>query len=457
MKILLINPPGRTSFVTPPLGLMYLAASLKKAGHQPLILDFLLEKFTPEALFKKLTPEIKVIGITAVTPNIAEAVSLADFIKKNFPEKIIIFGGPHPSLLPRETLASSKSIDFVLKGEGEERMCHFLDYLEGKRKEAELDGIISRKNKEIFDFSQKKFIENLDDLPFPARELVSIEEYSEILESREKPATTLITSRGCPFHCIYCSKPIFGNVFRARSPENVVKEIEFLKEKYKIRELIFYDDTFTFNRERTVELCNLLIEKKLNIKWKCETRVNLVDEELLELMKKAGCYLIGFGIESGNSRILNILKKGITIEQVRIAVKAAKKVGIEILGYFILGIPGETEKEIKETINFAKSLDVEYAQFSIATAFPGTELYQIAKSSGRLPDLGESFYALAGKVDFSLCDVPPKELQRYLRKAYSSFYLRPKYIFSKVKKIRSFYDIFFYLKNLKNLIIIIKP
>jgi len=454
MKILLINPPGKTSFVSPPLGLMYLAASLKKAGHQPLILDFLLEKFDQNSLFKIISQGIGIIGILSVTPLINNAIFLANLIKKKFPEKIIVFGGPHSSLLPKETLENCQSIDFIVKGEGEERLNFLIDYLEGKRKADELDGITFRKGGKIIDLPVKKYIENLDDLSFPARDLVLIKKYSKFLTSREKPATTLITSRGCPFHCIYCSKPIFGNIIRTRSPENILNEIEHLKEKYKIKEIIFYDDSFTLNRERIIKLCQLIIEKKLNIKWKCETRVNLVDEELLQLMKRAGCYLIGYGIESGNQKNLNVLKKGITLEGVKRAINMTKKTGIETLGYFMIGIPGESEKEIKETINFAKDLNLDFAQFSIATAYPGTELYQIAKTIGRVSENWEnSFYALGGqKETLSLCELNSANLKKYLRVAYSSFYFRPRFVFNKIKKIRSVSDFLYYLKGVKSLL-----
>jgi len=454
MKILLINPPGKTSFVTPPLSLMYLAASLRNVGHQPQILDFLLEKPDQDSFFRIINQGVEMIAISAVTPLIDNAISLANFIKQKLPEKIIVFGGPHPTLLARETLENCPSIDFIVKGEGEERFNALLDYLEGEKKEEELDGIAFRRDGEIIDLPQKKYIENLDDLPLPARDLVPIERYSEILESEEKPATTLITSRGCPFHCIYCSKPIFGKIFRARSPENILKEIEFLKEKYKIREIIFYDDIFTFNRERIIRLCQLMVEKKLNIIWKCETRVNFVDDELLQMMKKAGCYLIGYGIESGSQRVLNILKKGITIEGIEKAIEMTKKAGIGVLGYFMMGIPGETEREIKETINFAKSLDVDFALFSIATPYPGTELYQIAQSLGKIPKSWEnSFYTLGSSESIiSLCDLDSEILRKYQKIAYRSFYFRPIYIRKKLLKLKSPKTLKRYLRGVKILL-----
>lgn len=453
MKILLIYPPGKTSFVTPPLGLMYLGAYLKKAGHQPEILDFLLDRFDEDLLFEK-AKNAELIGISAVTPLIANAIKLADLIKEKFPEKIIVLGGPHPTLLPRETIESCKNIDYIVKGEGEERLNWLIEYLIGKRRKEDLDGLYFRENGEIIDLPQKSRIENLDSLLFPARELVPIERYSKFLESRKKPATTIITSRGCPFDCTYCSKPIFGRLCRERSPENILKEMELLKEKYNVREIIFYDDTFTLNGERIAELCQLLIEKKVNIIWKCETRVNLVNGELLRLMKRAGCYLIGYGIESGNQKILDVLKKGITIAEVEKAVKITRETGIEILGYFMLGIPGEGEKEIKETIEFAKSLNIDYAQFSIATAFPGTELYRTAKTQNRIPkDWQDSFYALGQtKKITSLCELDPETLQKYLKTAYRSFYFRPKYILNKIKKMKSMNDFIFYLRGLKSLL-----
>ena len=452
MNTLLIYPPGKTSFITPPLGLMYLGAYLKKAGHVPEVLDFLLNKFDEDLLFEKVK-KAELIGISAVTPLIANAIKLANLIKDKFPEKIIVLGGPHPTLLPKETLDSCKNIDYIVKGEGEERLNWLIEYLEGKRSKENLDGIYFKKNGGTIDLPQKSRLENLDLLLFPARDLVPIEKYSKFLESRKKPATTIITSRGCPFLCTYCSKPIFGRLCRERSPENILEEIVFLKEKYHIKEVIFYDDTFTLNRERVKKLCQLLIEKRADISWKCETRVNLVDEELLQLMKRAGCYLIGYGIESGNQKILDVLKKGITIAEIEGAVQMTRKAGIEILGYFMLGIPGEGEKEIRETIKFAKSLNIDYAQFSIATAFPGTELYQIAKAKNRIPkDWQDSFYALGQtKKVISLCELDPETLQKYLKKAYRSFYFRPSYIKRKILEIKSPKTFWRYLKGLKTL------
>jgi len=201
-------------------------------------------------------------------------------------------------------------------------------------------------------------------------------------------------------------------------------------------------------------LCQLIIKENLKINWKCETRVNLVDKELLETMKKAGCYLISYGFESGNQRILNILKKGTTLEQIKKAVYLTREAGIEILGYFMLGIPGETKKEIEQTIDLAKNLNLDYVQFSIATAYPGTELYQIVQRQGKLSkNFLAGFYALGQQKGIvSLCDIDPKVLQRYLKRAYWSFYFRLTYIWQRIANIKSLNDLKYNLKGLKTLL-----
>jgi len=453
MKVLLINPPGKTSFITPPLGLMSLAASLENAGHSPKIFDYLVEDFNQDSLFKNIQ-KIDLIGITAVTPHINSALNLARLIKERFPHKIIVLGGAHASLLPQETIENNPFIDFLIRGEGEIRIIQLIEYLEGQIKLEELDGIVFKKDKQIINIPPKEFIQNLDDLPRPAYDLISLEKYSSYLQSQNQPATIMLTSRGCPFNCIYCSKPVFGSSLRARSSKSILEEIVFLKENYNIKEIFFYDDSFTLDEKRIIELCQLMIENNIKISWKCETRVNLVNQELLDLMKKAGCYMICYGIESGNQKILDVLKKGITLEQTEKAITMTKKAGIKILGYFMIGIPKETEENIQETINFAKKLNPDYAQFSIATAYPGTELYQIAKNQGKLTeDFSNSFYALANQKEIiSLCDIKPETLQKYLKRAYYSFYFRPSYILRSIYNISSLNDLKYNLKGIKGLL-----
>ena len=454
MKILLLYPPGNTSFISPPLGLLYIAATLLKDNHEVYILDYLIENFTEEHLAGFIKDKkIELVGISVVTPLANQAKTVSEIIRKNFPEIKIIMGGPHPTLLPEETLKNCPAVDFLTLGEGELRLPKLIASLNENNFNS-LDGLAFRQENEIVINPVAEYIEDLDRLPFPARHLVDLEKYSRKMASRHFPATTMFTTRGCPFHCIYCSKPISGKMFRKRSPENVIKEIELLKRDFGIKEIIFYDDTITFDRERIWKICQLLIEKRLNIKWKCETRVNLVDKELLQKMKEAGCYMIAFGIESGSQRVLDILRKGITLQQIENAVGWANSASISVLGYFMLGIPGETEEEIEATIKLAKRLNIDYAQFSIATAFPGTELYEIAKKAGKIDtDWSKSFYALSGvKAETSLSNVPIEKLREYLKKAYRSFYFRPGYIWRRIKNIRTTDDLRYNLKGIKKLL-----
>lgn len=450
MTILLINPPGKTSFICPPLGLAYIAASLQKFSHRVVIIDYLLNKFKEQELLRIIRHEDPlVIGITAVTPNIKNAISLAELIKASFPDKIIVLGGPHVTLEPEKTLEKSNKIDYIVRGESEIKFPKLIECISKNENPQGISGLTFRKNNKIISTPDGDFIEDLDKLSFPARELLDIEEYSKRLSSFRKPVTTIFTSRGCPYNCIYCSKPITGQRFRSRSPQNIISEIILLKEKYNINELQFYDDSFTFDRDRVIEICRLLIENKIEIRWKCETRVNLIDEELLKTMKQAGCYLIAYGIESGSQQILDVLKKNITIKQIETAIKLTKKLGIKTVGYFMLGIPKENEKDIEQTISFSKELGLDYAQFAIAVAYPKTELYRIAEQSNKInDDWSKSIYALGGKPIISLSDIPIKRLYGYTKKAYRAFYFRPQFVFEKIKKIKSINDLIYNIKGL---------
>lgn len=454
MKILLINPHSKTSFVSPPLGVLYVAASLKEEGHQVFVIDFELEKY----VFNKLADfiqknNIESIGISIVTPKLASAIELAKSIKKDFPEIILFAGGPHARLKPEELTEDCPEFNFIVLGEAELRIKEIFGRLKNKNNFENIDGVAFWQNGRIVIQPPKDYITDLDIIAPPARELVDIKKYSQHLKTSHSPATTMITSRGCPFQCIYCSKPISGLKFRSLSPEKVIAEIKSLIDNFNIKEIIFYDDSFTLDRERVIKICDLIIKEDIKIHWQCETRVNLVDEVLLVKMAQAGCYLIAYGMESGNNRLLQILKKGITIEQIKDAVRSTKKAKIGIIGYFMIGIPGETEAEIKQTVNFAKDLDIDFAQFSIATAYPATELFDIAKSQNKIGrDWSSSLYAMGGKPLVSLSSVPIDKLYSYSRKAYYSFYFRPAYIWKRIKKIKTAKDLWYNLQGIRILL-----
>ena len=454
MNILLVNPPGTVSFISPPLGLLSIAGSLNAHNNKVFIKDYNIEKLDYQELFDFIRKEeINVLGISIVTPKVYTSMSLANAIRIEFPELTIIAGGPHATLMPEQLLTECPAINFVIQGEGEYRALELINSLENKKPIDEIEGLAFIKENKIIVNPAQKLIEDLNLLPAPARNLVDLLKYSSFMKTSLYPGTTMMTSRGCPYHCIYCSKPITGTKLRAISPENVVNEIEFLIKEYKIKEIIFYDDSFTLNKDRAMKICDLIIQKNLKIKWQCETRVNLVNIELLKKMKQAGCYLIAYGIESGSERVLKILKKGTTTDQIRSAINITKQAGIKIIGYFMLGITGETEDEIKQTVNFSKELDIDFAQYSVATAYPCTELYEIAKSQNRITnDWSKSFYALGSGALISLSDIPAEKLSIYIRKAYKSFYFRPSYILNRIKGIRTYDDILYYVRGFKTLL-----
>ena len=285
----------------------------------------------------------------------------------------------------------------------------------------------------------RKLIENLDELPQPARHLVPVEKYWSVL-SRNRPITTLMTSRGCPYKCIFCDRPHLGKTFRWRSAKNVVDEMEECI-KLGIRELVLYDDTFTVKKQRVHEVCDEIIRRKLNIYWDVRARVNGMDEEILKKMRRAGCIRIHFGVESGNKEILRILKKGITLEEVSVAFKAARKAGITTLGYFMIGNPSEKRAQMLQTIEFAKSLKADYVHISLATPFPGTALYSMGLEKGLLKyDYWREFARNPTSQFVPLFweeHLNRDELIEMLRYAYRNFYSRPSYILKQTLKVRS--------------------
>lgn len=449
MNILLVNPPGNISFINPPLGLLYISAVLKESNHNVSLIDYNIKKFSEQNLSNFIKEKkIKAVGISIVTPKVYNASALAKTIKNNFPGIILIAGGPHATLLPEQLISDCPAFDFVVQGEGEFRLRNLINNLEKNIPFDEIDGLAYKNNGEIINNPPKCFIDDLNKIPTPSRELVDIATYSKHMKTLYSPATSMMTSRGCPYQCIYCSKAVTGSKVRSLSPENVIKEIKFLVNDYKIKEIVFYDDSFTFNKDRVVKICDLIIENKLKIKWHCETRVNLVNKELLTKMKQAGCYMIGYGIESGSEKMLKKLKKGITLEQIRNTIKITNEAGIKVLGYFMVGIPEETKEDINETIKFSKQLNPDYVQFAIATAYPGTELYEIAKQQNKLTkDWSKSIYALGGKPIISLSDIPVEELYKNIQKAYFSFYFRPSYIIKKISELKNFRYFSYYIRG----------
>ena len=457
MKVLLISPPypkdnvfrksmKHLGAVLPPLGIAYIAAVLEKDGHKVKIIDGPAWATMLGYDFKDLEKDIKdfnpdVVGVSANTSQIdhaRKAISLSKSVNKDC---VVVLGGPLISADPK-VLLQFEQVDFGVYGEADLTFSEILKAVEQKKPLEGMEGIIWRENGEVR-FLKPKVIIDLDQIPMPARHLLKMDIYRPSPANyRRLPATTVMTSRGCPYQCIFCSRPTEGTAFRAHSAERVVDELEHLATKYGIRDVQIFDDTFSLIPSRVEKICKGIIDKKLDIGWNCMTRVDKITPELLKLMKQAGCYEIGFGIESGADRILQFIKKATTTDAIRKGIKMTQSAGIDVRGFFMIGFPTETKEEILQTINFAKELNVDVAQFMVATPLPGTEMWEIAKTNGSISDDWNSFTFYApDKMPFSSNLLGEQELLDLYRKAYKSFYLRPKFILKQLAKVRSVVDV----------------
>lgn len=428
IDVLLINPIDDTAVKNglglkiPPLNLMYLAAALENASIPVKIIDDDLYQagFDKIAnLASKINP--KVVGITATTATIKNALEYIKNIKRVLPNALTVIGGPHPTFMPYETLKTEDALDVVIIGEGEETI---VDIADGE-KLSEIKGITYSDNDKIHMTDPRPLIKDLDNIPFPARHLVPFKSYE--LSSQ---AGGMITSRGCVFSCNYCSSSlIMGKKFRTRSPENVADELEELVYKYGLREIAFLDDIFMLNKKRAGLIADEIKSRDIDVSFIASSRVNTVDQRLLESLKNSGMSTLYCGVESGSQRVLDLMGKGITLKQAEDAFKVAKNVGIDVVGSFILGYPGETVEEMNQTIDFSIKLDPDYCQYSILTPFPGTPIYYELKHKGLLDtENWDRYTVLNSVINYEKLGLSKKLVEKKLARAYLKFYTRPKYV-----------------------------
>lgn len=454
MKILFINAPFIDGIVAdmsdyfdgpsgayPPVGIMYMAAYLRDNGYPDVqILDANVPMLSYEQINSRIR-EIKpdVVGITAMTFNLISVLKIAENIKAMFPKTIIALGGPHVTIYPRETLAFPY-VDYVVTGEGELVFHKILQRIEKGMGVEDLRAVGYKKDGQPVMNPAGDLLSDLDALPFPALDLIDYKRYYTAI-SPGKNTTVMITSRGCPFKCIYCDRPALGKQFRAHSPKRVVDEMERYVRDFGINDFKFFDDTFTVDRNRIIGICEEIKRRGLKVTWGMRARVNTVTESLVSTMADAGLTSVSFGIESGNEEVLKTLTKGIRKHQITEAVDACRKAGVEVLGDFILGNPGEKEDQIKETIDLACSLGLDYAQFTIMTPYPATQLYAMGLQKKIIPFDHWQRYAANPTKDFVTPvwteNYTKLELVQYLKTAYRSFYFRPSYMVRRVLKIRS--------------------
>jgi len=455
-RVTLINPPQFTRYPQPPLGLASIAAVLEGEGHTVSVLDANALNLPPQDIVEQL-PESDVVGITAMTPTINHAMGIAHHLRLARPGLPVILGGAHATLLPQETLAAAPEIDYIVRGEGEATIIELLRAIEGHASPKDIPGITYRDGGSIVSTPARDNGVDITALPFPAYHLLAGYRYRpHPPHGLARPFMAAVTSRGCPYRCAYCSKPVFGSRFRGQAPERVVDEIAYLQERFGVREIAFYDDVFTLDKKRAHAIAAGILERGLRVRWTCESRVNLVDGELLRHMKRAGCYAVAYGIESASPEILEILHKDITLEQVEAAVRVTREVGIQTVGYLMIGSPGETPDTIAATLDLARRLKLDFAQFSLTTPFPGTELYQLYRQEAEADVPWESFvYSGAGGDAaplFASRHLSRADLRRWEKRTYRRFYLRPAYLWQRLGRINSIADLKMNIKGLAMLL-----
>ncbi len=454
MKICFVMPPMASGYwkklgkkVGPqsePLSLCYIASYLNSKGYKADIIDCIAEDLTEEEIEQRLREgKYDIVGVTMLTLMYTQALNVCKIVKKINPKTYVVIGGPHPTIAASATLQNEKDIDFAVIGEAEITFYELLKALDGEIKLSAVDGLAYKTNDgKVMLNNQRKLIDDLDILPMPDRSLLKMELYRPSVSYYKRlPAYIILTTRGCPYRCTFCSK-VFDKKYRQNSVEYTIKEMKYLMEEFGAKEIVFRDDTFTMKFPWVTEFCNKLIEEGLNkkIRWSCMTRVNLVNLEMLKLMKKAGCWGIHFGVESGNQRLLNLIKKDVTVQQIKDAFKWCKEAGVETRAFMMLGLPTETKEESLETIRFAKELDPDWAQFTITTPYPGTELYKQANEHGELKSIDwNNYQTWAGFSENDLVWTTngreSSELKALQRKALREFYFRPKFILKKLVHI----------------------
>lgn len=424
MNILLINPANvvsKSPYV--PLNLAYLGAMLEQCGYKVRCLDYTVLPQNDDELRRILVlNDISLVGLTACTSQIVPAYRLLSFIKNANPSIRVVMGGIHPTVLPQESL--DHGADYVIKGEGELALVKLVHDIEA---DTATERIVSHKR-----------IENLDTIPFPARRLFGFPKgYTTFVMSRKDTvAAHVITSRGCTGSCIFCCRDIFGKHITSRSAKNVVAEVMQLKNLYGVNEISFADDYFTHDPQRVIEICDLLIENRVNIRWGCSnTRVDSGDASMFKRMAEAGCYRVNFGVESGSERVLRRIGKDITLDHVRRAFEQAEQAGLLTCAYMMIGHHCEMESDIKRTIAFAKELNPDAVQYAINTPFPGTPLYALLRRRGLLVSEDWGKYQMFERPLFWTEFLSSGDILKWYKRAWLSTYLSPRFIIKRIRHI----------------------
>ena len=427
-KVALVNPPILKGVfhhqLYVPIGLAYLAAVLEKNGNELTVIDCPAMGMDSDELKRKLDsfkPDL--VGITSMTPTIQSTLQSARAARKACPEATIVVGGPHATFMDKQILIDETAVDVVVRGEGEETLLELVQNASEPRNLQSIKGITFRNGEEKVQTPNRPAIQNLDELPFPAYKYFALDRYL-LYGKRFLP---VITSRGCPFQCSFCTTSrIFGKEYRARSPKNIVDELEHIKNVYGADSFTFYDDTLTLDKNRIFKICDEIKARKIGIPWDCQTRVDQVSKEILTKMKETNCQQVFFGVESGCQTILDAVNKRTTVEQNEKAIRMAKEAGLFVSISIIIGYPGETKDMLRQTLDFIRRAEPDDVYLCVATPYPGTELRRVVEEMGLKLSTDWSRYDTVTPVfeNPNLSDEEVKEL----RKNFCDSFYSPKYV-----------------------------
>jgi radical SAM superfamily enzyme YgiQ (UPF0313 family) len=445
MRILLAVAISEERFNSiPDIGLGYLAACVQQAGHDVAMVDCLLERYNYAEFEQYLnTHQPDVVGMKAYSCDIASVARMVRIVRRTCPGAVTVVGGPHPSCeIPERLFGQFPDLDYAFAGEGEPGFVPFLERLQaGSSDMADIPGLIWRDNNAI-QANPKALVKELDALPFPAWDLLDPRRFKcgfSFMTSK-LPAAPMVLTRGCPYQCTFCgSHLITGRKVRKRSIDNIIEEIRLLQQDYGIRTIDIVDENLAFDRNYLKAFCERLIQEDLGILWNCPSGVRLtsLDKETVPLMERSGCFGFSVGVESGSQRILDSVKKRLTVEEIVDKVRMIKRVSnITLQGFFMFGFPEETREDIEATIRLACSLPFDFVVFSPLRVTPGTEIYNDLVDAGKISS--ELDYKGFGRHHFvrSYSSIPDKEMEKLYKKAYMRFYFRPRVVLNLLSKVR---------------------
>lgn len=474
MKILLLNPPvsGLNTDalqMREPLGLAYLAATLKTYDYDVSILDFysfgkgkitkIKNKFRKGAIDQEISEKLEefnpdIIGITCnFTIYSEDALNTAKIAKEKHPNATVILGGAHASMISPHKLLENKYIDIIVRGEGEITLLEIAQRCAAKKPFDDVKGALIKKGDRIIINSPRELIGDVDSIPLPARELLDMEYYlnnSDIFgHAKRKPIAILMTSRGCPYNCIFCSvKSLWERTWRSFSATRALREIKILVYEYGVKEIFIYDDNFIIDKKRVIQICNLIIENKLNITLAVPSglSVDLIDHELLKILKRAGLYRVVLPIETGYAKTMHFIGKPINLEEVKEKIEMCHKLGLWTSGNFLIGFPYETKEDIYKTIKFAENSTLDFVFYFVAQPYAGSDLYEIFKKEGLLPDNGLDITSSIMQTRYNskfltarqLQDIRDEATARYPKLKIKQYISHPRLFITKVMTLSSF-------------------